>query len=57
MIEFTIHRRLAQPRWLSVVVPIGKRTGDVQVTPSLELLITMSLPVQFARKRQSCQTT
>src|SRR5690242_5696088 len=33
--------------WPSVVVPIGRRTGDVQVTPSSEVLITMSLPVQF----------
>ena len=41
----------------SVVVPIGSRTGDVQVTPSVELLITMSLPEQFGRKRQSPQTT
>src|SRR3954470_17045564 len=41
----------------SVVAPIGSRTGALQVTPSVVVLITMSLPAQLVRKRQSCQTT
>src|SRR5919198_4620796 len=40
-----------------VVVPIGMRTGAVQVVPSVDVLMTMSFSAQPERKRQSDQTT
>ena len=40
-----------------VVGSTGMRAGILHVTPSLDLLSTRSLAVQFTRKRQSDQTT
>src|SRR5580698_512300 len=36
---------------------MGIPTGAVQLLPSDDVLITMSLDEQFMRKRQSCHTT
>src|SRR3981189_542419 len=46
-------------KWSTVllVASMGMRTTVVQVAPSVEVLITMSLEAQLVRKRQSCQTT
>src|SRR4051812_41264947 len=46
-------------KWSTVllVASIGMRTTVVQVAPSVEVLITMSLELHPLRKRQSCQAT
>ena len=46
-------------KWSTVllVASIGMRTTVVQVAPSVDVLMTMSLDEQPLRKRQSCQTT
>src|SRR4029453_3988652 len=46
-------------KWSTVLFggSIGMRTGEVQVVPLVEVLMTMSFEEQPARKRQSGQTT
>src|SRR5947207_13815635 len=46
-------------KWSAPLVTgsIGTRTGALQLWPPDELLRTMSLPLHFARKRQSSQAT
>jgi ABC-type uncharacterized transport system permease subunit len=49
VIEFTIHRRLAQPRWLSVVVPIGSLVVAF-LAAAVVLVITGHGPVHTYRR-------
>jgi len=49
VIEFTIHRRLAQPRWLSVVVPIGSLVVAF-LAAAVVLVVTGHAPVHTYRR-------